>query len=1122
MKEPFFSKQVHNSITILFILLLFSSVHAQVKINEVMVRPAGNQGLILFNGNSGNEYVELYNTGCTSVNVSGYFIACRQDFAGTTSGGAFRIPNVAAAVIPPGGHLVLGTSTSSADPNSIDIKLPSYNANYCLNNAGYNFILANADGWVALFDATGVPVDAAYWSSTAGNISQVADFGGAPCLPAGSSGGVVLESAQQINSGYPGVLTYVGANPAAGATFSRIPDGGTWQAGVAPSVNDLTVGNCNGGNCQQVSTIAFTAARTQPSCGSSNGSITITVTTPGVASFAWSANAATSNNATASNLAEGTYSVTVTQNGCAKDTSITLNSSNGITLTLTNVVNPTCGSSNGSVSVNLTSPGVASYSWSTNANTGNNATASNLTGGTYSVTVTQNGCTKDTSITLNSSNGVTLTLTNVVNPTCGSSNGSVSVNLTSPGVASYSWSANANTGNNATASNLTGGTYSVTVTQNGCTKDTSITLTSPNGVILTLTNPVNPTCAGNDGSITVNLAGGSAPYNLTIDTGGTPINLSVPFPISQIVGSASAGTINVSVTDGAGCTANASATLTAPTNCCAFSLSANITQAACGSANGSIAVTATNGSGNYSYTWSSNAGTGNATTAGSLASGVYLLTVTDNGFANCFIDTSFTIANPNAPVINSVNTTNETCAGSGDGTISVIASGGTGILTYTWSANAATGNSASAVNLTAGSYSFTVSDINNCQSTGNANVQSNICCTLQTSATSANTTCGLNNGSVSVTVSTPGTTPYTYSLNGGVGQASGNFNSLASGNYTVITNDNSGCSDTTFVSVGASSNTLNVTITSTDVSCFGYSDGTATATVSGGTPAYLYQWSTGDATVTIQNLIAGSYNLTVTDNDNCTASATAIINEPQSLFLNIGNDTTVCNGNPVLLDAGGGFSSYNWSNGSTVQTINVQAQGTYQITVTDNNGCTATDALNISISSGTQVTLTDDITIYSGESTGISATVAGNNNGFFAWSPVDFLSCIDCQNIVATPAVNAVYTVTYIDAVGCVSTDSINILVLPVGDVFFPTAFSPNGDGNNEVYRAAGSSVKQFRLAIYNRWGEKVFESNNFSDGWDGYYKGAQQPTGVYVYASTVTLLNNKTREYKGSITLIR
>ena len=98
-----------------FTMLLFSycclGLYAQVKLNEVMVRPGGNQGLIIFNSNSGNEYIELYNPSCSPVDVSGFFIACRQDFAGTVSGGAFRIPNVAAATIPPAGHLVLGTST---------------------------------------------------------------------------------------------------------------------------------------------------------------------------------------------------------------------------------------------------------------------------------------------------------------------------------------------------------------------------------------------------------------------------------------------------------------------------------------------------------------------------------------------------------------------------------------------------------------------------------------------------------------------------------------------------------------------------------------------------------------------------------------------------------------------------------------------------------------------------------------------------------------------------------------------------------------------------------------------------------------------------------------------------
>lgn len=970
MEDSFCCSRLRFSIAAFLLLLFFSITQAQIKINEVMVRPGGNQGLIVFNGNSGNEYVELYNPGCTVANVSGYFIACRQDFAGTTSGGAFRIPNVAAANIAPGGHLVLGTSTSSADPNSIDIKLPDYPANYCLNNSGYNFILANADGWIALFDAAGVPIDAAYWSSAAGNISQAADFGGVPCVPAGSPGGVVLESAQQINSGFPGVLSYVGANPAAGVTFSRIPDGGAWQAGVAPSVNDLTVGNCNGGNCQPVSTITFTATRTQPNCGSSNGSITMNVTSPGTPSFAWSANAAT--------------------------------------------------------------------------------------------------------------------------------------------------------GNNATASNLAAGTYSVTVTQSGCTKDTTITLTSPNGVTLSLTNPVNPTCAGNDGSITVNLAGGSAPYNITIDTGGTPINVSLPFPISQTVGNVPAGTVNVSVTDGGGCTASATATLTAPANCCTFSLAANITQAACGSSNGSIAITTSSGSGNYTYTWSANAATGNSATAGSLSSGVYLLTVTDNGFANCFIDTSFTVSNPNAPVIDSSVVINETCPASGDGSVTVYASGGNGTLSYAWSANANTGNTNFAAGLTAGNYSFTVTDASNCQVAGNANVQSGFCCNLQTTATSVATTCGQANGSISVNIVSGSQPPIAYSINGGASQSSSVFSSLLAGNYVVITTAGQNCADTLQVTVAGSSNNLSVSLQGTDATCFGAADGAVNSTVNGATGNITYQWSNGAATQNISALTNGTYTLTVSDAGGCSASASAQITQPAALNINLGNDTTLCTVSAVQISAPAGFSNYAWSNGLSTSAISVNTAGTYAVTVTDNNGCTATDALSVLLSSALTLDAGEDKTIYEGNSIGLNVSLGGSATGQFLWSPSATLSCADCQNTVASPAISTLYTLTYTDNNNCSVSDSVLVSVLPVGDVFFPNAFSPNGDGNNDVYRALGSGVKSFRLKIFNRWGELIFESGNFNEGWDGIYKGVPQPMGVYVYTCDITLLNNSGRSYKGTITLIR
>jgi gliding motility-associated-like protein len=969
MEDSFCCKQKKQSIAFLLLLFAFSVAQAQVKINEVMVRPGGNQGLIVFNSNSGNEYIELYNSGCTSVNISGYFIACRQDFAGNPSGGAFRIPNIPASVIAPGDHLVLGTSSSSADPNSIDIKLPDYTSNYCLNSISFNFILANADGWVALFDALGVPVDAVYWSSAAANISQSFDFGGVPCVPTGSPGGVLLESAQQINSGFPGVLTYVGANPAAGATFSRIPDGGSWQGGVTPSINDLTVGNCNGGTCQPATSISFAAVRTLPTCGNSNGSVTVTVT--------------------------------------------------------------------------------------------------------------------------------------------------------SPGTASYAWSANANTGNNATASNLSGGTYSVTITQNGCAKDTFVTLTSPNGVVLTLTNPVNPTCVGNDGGITINLSGGTAPYNVSIDTGGALINLSVPAPISQSIGNLPAGTVSVSVTDGSGCTANASTILTAPNNCCAFSLTANVVQAACGSANGSITVLASGGSGNYNYTWSANAATGNTATATSLSSGVYLLTVTDNSFANCFIDTSFTVSNPNAPVIDSSIVTNETCPLSGDGSIALYASGGNGNLTYTWSANANTGNLNLATNLAAGTYNYTITDATNCQVSGSAIVQSGICCNLQTLAIWSSTTCGQDNGSITVNF-VNGQPPMTYSINGGIPQSSPYFDSLQAGIYLIVTTTGQNCKDTIQVTVGGSTSNLNASLQGKDVSCFGYNDGEVISTVSGANGNTTYLWNNGSTSQNIFVLNAGLYTLTVSDADGCFASASTQVSQPAALSINIGNDTTLCTLSEVNISAPVGFTSYTWSNGFSGPTISTISNGIFSVTVTDNNGCTASDALSIQLSSAINLDLGGDTIIFEGSSIEFYPTFSGSTIGNFFWSPSENVSCADCQNTIASPAVTTLYTLVFIDNYNCLVSDSVLVTVLSVDDVVFPTAFSPNGDGKNDVYKAVSNGVKSLRLTIFNRWGELVFESDNINEGWNGIYKGDVQPLDVYVYTSEVTFMNNFKRNYIGSISLIR
>jgi hypothetical protein len=244
--------------------------------------------------------------------------------------------------------------------------------------------------------------------------------------------------------------------------------------------------------------------------------------------------------------------------------------------------------------------------------TANGTTAYTITASDTAGCVTQSDVVN---VTMQTCCALTATAT-AVQPSCAQSNGSINLTPMPAGSYTYAWS-DGNTSQNRTG--LAAGSYSVTITSTttvGCTWDTTIVLNSNSTLNLGLTS-TNPTCAGGDGSATFSLSGGTVPYAVTIDTGGAPQTINLPFALPpQTLNGLSTGTVNVSVVDGQGCVANATATLVAPTNCCTFGVSAVLTQPSCGQADGSIALTASNGSGNYTYAWSGGLGS---------SSSVYLL-----------------------------------------------------------------------------------------------------------------------------------------------------------------------------------------------------------------------------------------------------------------------------------------------------------------------------------------------------------------------------------------------------------------------------------------------------------------------------------------------------------------
>ncbi|MFN5772340.1 lamin tail domain-containing protein, partial [Flavobacterium sp.] len=328
---------------ILLRLLLFSSffVNSQIVINEVYIRPDGLSATppngLIYSGSK--EYVEIYNKNCFSVDITGYYIAAKQNgFSGVVTGITFRIPNSPSAVIPPGGHVVLASAAPGAGlVGNVDIPITA--ADRCIYAS--NAVIANVDGWVALYNASGVPIDCVYWSSSAANINtNPADFNpGTLCLPAGSTVSS-LPTATQIFVSNPSIVSYI-PNSTPILIFRQQDGSSTWSfvstfnAATLPwTINNTSpTGNCNGGVCVPIPTVltpTFTAVA--PICSGATLAALPTTSNNGITGI-WSP--------ALNNTATTTYTFTPNAGQCATTTTLTITVNPQVTPTFTAVA-PIC------------------------------------------------------------------------------------------------------------------------------------------------------------------------------------------------------------------------------------------------------------------------------------------------------------------------------------------------------------------------------------------------------------------------------------------------------------------------------------------------------------------------------------------------------------------------------------------------------------------------------------------------------------------------------------------------------------------------------------------------------------------------------------------------------------
>jgi len=241
---------------------------------------------------------------------------------------------------------------------------------------------------------------------------------------------------------------------------------------------------------------------------------------------------------------------------------------------------------------------------------------------------------------------------------------------------------------------------------------------------------------------------------------------------------------------------------------------------------------------------------------------------------------------------------------------------------------------------------------------------------------------------------------------------------------------------------------------------------------------------------------------------------------------------TICPDDSATLYATAPGGTYNWfdsiSGGNLINTgdslvlpsLNSDTSFYVETTI---NGCVSPRAtVTITIAPPITVNILAGSTyLFLGESTNLTA-YSGLPNTTYTWSPPNGLSCIFCPNPIATPSTSGWYYVTATNPSGCESIDSIYIEVDPTSNIYVPNIFSPNDDGNNDVYKVRGKGIDQFHLSIYNRWGQLVYESNDIDEGWNGNKGGKMLNQGVFVYKLNITMKNGEEYNQSGNITLVR
>jgi gliding motility-associated-like protein len=921
--------------------------------------------------------------------------------------------------------------------------------------------------------------------------------------------------------------------------------------------------------------INIDATITNPGCsGYSDGSAIISATggTPSnnEYTYSWSVGGGgltTDTTANISGIPEGWFSVEVVDNnGCVQLDSFFVTADRVISINNINITAPTCfGGEDGSLRVSgQTSGGPANLPYDIQIldSDGQNlstpfgpttAEANNIPAGLYEIIIGDqtmpNSCVFDTIIEITQPDSITIDVM-TTDETCSTGDDGTATLTPSGGTPGYNYLWPGGLSNSPSQSNLSPGDYTVVVTDaNGCDQTITVTINPampPQVISVVETQPSCPeTC---DGTLTINVEPNPnfEIVRYLIRRTGFVLDTVTSTTTLTLDGFCSGQFYSIlEIEDEAGCVYNPGILNTFPERD-TLEVDTIITEnpSCSGFDDGTITVQLTGGATPYVYAWDNGEidtidGPGQRV---NLTAGSY--TVTVNDINNCGeIELNFDLEDPEPLDVSFDNITPTSCFNVCDGSATATASGGPPPFNqyeFTWSSGFTSSmGSNSTANDLCPDDAYVVLSADICSDTFNLQIPAPDPITSNVIDRIMPTCFGTSDGAIEIEAS-GGNGGFTFQWTGG--PSTTRYDNISAGDYIVEITDSENCTliDTFSLNQPDSLTAIFDPMDVMNPSCPGEIDGMLTVTTTGGNgPPFTYTWqNTNSQSETAAGLDVGDYSITVSDENGCldTASATLVTNPPIEFVLSE-PDTPNCSGGtvPYQIDTifGGGGGPYQYRVGPSGfvnlgDSIPVN-EGQQPLTIVDANGCSVDTFIVVPERQQIDIVLAPTQEIRLGESLQLMPSITGPFPIVaYMWSPSEGLSCTDCPNPEVTPGGNTTYVLVVTDENGCTAQASTLVTTNTLREIYIPNAFSPDGNGINDVFRVySGPGVSQINsFQIYDRWGNLLWEgrelapSGGGSPGWDGSAKGRQVGLGVYAYKAEILFIDGRIITYRGDVAI--